>query len=188
MPPLASPAPFSRAMGQKSNFCSQHVFTSSSHFQKGVTWPPCPKTLGGDGLAEKSIFWVWAGVQTTCPKITCNESGWPWKFDHYLTMKSKIISHCSGHRRTHILNPSKWKFFVKLFYAWGDGKLQSLQIFYHFTSWRMNIIFELISKMGTTTLLITRLLLVNTTSSNIKRNVCVFVCVFVLYSQPDRWT
>ena len=63
------PAPFSRAMGQKSNFCSQHFFTSSSHFQKGVTRPPCPKTLGGDGLAEKSIFWVWAGSKLHVQKL-----------------------------------------------------------------------------------------------------------------------
>ena len=86
LPPLASPAPFSRAMGQKSNFCSQHVFTSSSHFQKGVTWPPCPKTLGGDGLAEKSIFWVWAGSKLHVQKLHAMSQVdpenlttiWPW--------------------------------------------------------------------------------------------------------------
>ena len=88
-------------------------------FPKRCDMTPLPQNLGRRWFGRKVHFLGLGGVQTICPKITCNESGWPWKFDHYLTMKSKIISHCSGDRRTHILNPPKWKFFVKLFYAWG---------------------------------------------------------------------
>ena len=53
---LHLPAPFSQAVGQKSKFRSQHFFASSSRLRKGMTQPPCPKTLGGDRFGRKVPF------------------------------------------------------------------------------------------------------------------------------------
>ena len=39
------------------------------------------------------------GVQTTCPKIICEDLGWPLKFGHVLTSGSIVISICSDHTR-----------------------------------------------------------------------------------------
>ena len=61
------------------------------------------------------------GIWVTCPKITCKELNWPWKFSWDPTTGSKVISLSSGHSR----------------------KLQTLQIFYHFTSWRINAVYSI---------------------------------------------
>ena len=51
LPPLASPAfqhRFLRPWAENQNSAPNIFFASLSQFQKGVTWPPCPKTPGGD--------------------------------------------------------------------------------------------------------------------------------------------
>ena len=115
------PAPFSRAVGQKSKFRSQHFFASLSQFQKGVTRPPCPKTPGGDIFGRNPLLGVRAWprgpwVQVTHPKITCEEFSRPWKFGCQPTNMSKVIWLCSGdahtdrqtHRQTDTHTQTDW--------------------------------------------------------------------------------
>ena len=52
--------PFSRAMGRKSKFRSQHFFALPSCYRKSMTQPPCPKPWEEIDLAEKSVIGVLA--------------------------------------------------------------------------------------------------------------------------------
>ena len=79
------------------------LFALFSHFQKGVTQLPCPKTLGGDRYGGKVPFRGLgltrraAGSEPPAQKLLAKRPG---KFDYNPTMRSKNISHCSGHRQT----------------------------------------------------------------------------------------
>ena len=148
------PAPFSRAVGQKSKFRSQHFFALLSPFPKRYDTTPLPQYPGRRYIWQKTHFSgsgpdpEGLGVQINGPKITCKEISGPWKFDHNLAMGSKVISNCSGHRRTdrqtdrqtHILNshgPLREFFFWNYFMHWRDVKLWTLRNSYHFTSWSL---------------------------------------------------
>ena len=149
-------APFSRAVGCKSKFCSLYFLASSSPFRKSMTQPPAPKPWEEIDLAENPLFRVGAwseglGVQITLPKITCKELSGPWKFDLNLAVWSKVISHYSGHRqtdrqtdkRTDTPFESPWTSegnILLLFYAGGWGNFEPAKFLpFHFMKDNSNI-------------------------------------------------
>ena len=89
--------------GKNQNSAPNILFALFSHFQKGVTQLPCPKTLGGDRYGGKVPFRGLgltrraAGSEPPAQKLLAKRPG---KFDYNPTMRSKNISHCSGHRQT----------------------------------------------------------------------------------------
>ena len=57
--PQASPAFRPHFLGpwaKNQNYAPNIFFASLSRFRKGVTWPPCPKTTGGDRFGRKPLF------------------------------------------------------------------------------------------------------------------------------------
>ena len=123
-------APYSPAVGRK--FRSQLFFALSSCFQEGLTQPPCPYTLGGDRFGREVLF--------RGPGLTPRARGSKLRAQKLLARSWVDPENLTtiwplGQKLFHIVAVTREIFVIILFYAWGDGKLQTLQNFYHFTSW-----------------------------------------------------
>ena len=106
-----------------------------------------PKTLGGEKFGRIPTFRgpVPQGPNHL-PKITCEELRGPWKFCAGLFNESKSRALFCSDTQTHENQP--WEFFLHMCEGEG-GKLQTLQNFYLFTSWKIKAILTILKLLWT---------------------------------------